>query len=281
MARLPWWACLTAAVVAWIVLHLLASQPLPAPVNASQIGGALIGTFVRVGATIGQYIVPLLCAVAAVNSFRGRRERRELFLHATEGGPTAATIDAMSWQNFELLIAEGFRLQGYTVAEKGGASADGGVDMELVKDGDKWLVQAKHWRAKKVPVEVVREIAGVMPFRRAVGAFVVTSGTFTAPAEEFAKGRGIKLINGSKLDGMLAQARATLDGKRAGPPKANGFRQPKSWPSTEQPPDEPAPTCPKCSRPMVLRVAGRGRNAGGKFWGCTGFPKSCDGTLSA
>ena len=102
------------------------------------------------------------------------------------------------------------------VVKKGGASADGGVDIELMKDGAKWLVQVKHWRAKQVPVEVVRELAGVMPFRRAVGAYVVTSGRFTRPAEEFARGRGIKLVSGSKLTGILAQARASLDGKSAG-----------------------------------------------------------------
>lgn len=46
-------------------------------------------------------------------------------------------------------------------------AADGGVGLELMKAGERYLVQAKHWRAKQVPVEVVRELAGVMPFRRA------------------------------------------------------------------------------------------------------------------
>ena len=37
------------------------------------------------------------------------------------------------------------------------------------------------------------------------------------------------------------------------------------------------PTCPRCGSGMVRRVARRGANAGGAFWGCSRFP-SCRGT---
>src|SRR5688500_136792 len=39
-----------------------------------------------------------------------------------------------------------------------------------------------------------------------------------------------------------------------------------------------APSCPVCGRPMVARRARRGPNAGGLFWGCTGYPDDCKGT---
>jgi four helix bundle suffix protein len=32
------------------------------------------------------------------------------------------------------------------------------------------------------------------------------------------------------------------------------------------------PLCPKCGKPMTLRTAKAGRNAGKPFWGCTGYP---------
>ncbi|RLT11969.1 MAG: hypothetical protein DWI22_00215 [Planctomycetota bacterium] len=32
------------------------------------------------------------------------------------------------------------------------------------------------------------------------------------------------------------------------------------------------PICPKCGETMVERVAGRGANRGGKFWGCPNYP---------
>lgn len=30
--------------------------------------------------------------------------------------------------------------------------------------------------------------------------------------------------------------------------------------------------CPKCGKPMILRTASKGDNAGNQFWGCSGFP---------
>lgn len=40
-----------------------------------------------------------------------------------------------------------------------------------------------------------------------------------------------------------------------------------------------APHCPKCGSEMVLRTAKRGDNQGGKFWGCSTYPK-CRGMLA-
>jgi hypothetical protein len=34
-----------------------------------------------------------------------------------------------------------------------------------------------------------------------------------------------------------------------------------------------APNCPHCKKPMVLKVAGSGANAGANFWGCVDYPK--------
>ena len=31
--------------------------------------------------------------------------------------------------------------------------------------------------------------------------------------------------------------------------------------------------CPKCGKPLVLRTAKKGENAGSQFWGCSGYPK--------
>lgn len=37
------------------------------------------------------------------------------------------------------------------------------------------------------------------------------------------------------------------------------------------------PPCPQCGKPMALRTARQGKNAGQQFWGCTGYP-DCKGT---
>ncbi len=39
----------------------------------------------------------------------------------------------------------------------------------------------------------------------------------------------------------------------------------------------PAPHCPLCKKPMALRTARKGKQAGSQFWGCSGFPE-CKGT---
>lgn len=38
-----------------------------------------------------------------------------------------------------------------------------------------------------------------------------------------------------------------------------------------------APACPQCGKPMALRTARQGRNAGSQFWGCSAYP-ACKGT---
>ena len=39
------------------------------------------------------------------------------------------------------------------------------------------------------------------------------------------------------------------------------------------------PNCPLCGKPMTLRTARRGANAGQQFWGCVAFP-ACRATLA-
>jgi len=40
-----------------------------------------------------------------------------------------------------------------------------------------------------------------------------------------------------------------------------------------------APSCPKCGKPMIKRVAKKGINSGKEFWSCSGYPE-CNGTRS-
>ena len=42
----------------------------------------------------------------------------------------------------------------------------------------------------------------------------------------------------------------------------------------------PAPACPRCGQPMILRTAHKGSRAGQPFWGCSGYP-DCTGTRPA
>ena len=46
---------------------------------------------------------------------------------------------------------------------------------------------------------------------------------------------------------------------------------------TEQSIQSDAPSCPKCGKPMIKRVAKKGINAGNEFWSCSSYPE-CNGT---
>ncbi len=41
---------------------------------------------------------------------------------------------------------------------------------------------------------------------------------------------------------------------------------------------DPIPVCPKCGKPMAMRTAQKGKQAGKQFWGCTGYPE-CKGLV--
>jgi Restriction endonuclease len=113
-------------------------------------------------------------------------------------------IASMSWRDFERLVGETFRRQGFTVTGFGGNAPDGGVDLGLAKNGQRFLVQCKHWRKRQVGVTVVRELNGVIAAQRAHGGFVVTGGEFSREAREFADSCAIKLIDGPALDELMS-----------------------------------------------------------------------------
>jgi restriction system protein len=114
-------------------------------------------------------------------------------------------VASMSWREFERLIGHAFRQHGYTVTGFGGSSPDGGADLGLMKHGERFLVQCKHWRKATVGVTVVRELQGIVLSHRVQGGFVVTGGEFTRDAYEFAHATKIHLLDGRVLQQFIAE----------------------------------------------------------------------------
>lgn len=272
VAMLRWWGGVGLALASYLLLHRVASQAVLAPALPGQMGAMVTQTLWKTLATFGQYLLPVICLGGAGISAWRRKARKSLVVDVTQS-KASDVLDGMSWREFEMLVGEGFRLQGYQVVETGRGGADGGVDLVLTRPGknggEKFLVQCKQWRAFKVGVDVVRELYGVMAAKGATGGFVVTSGRFTADAISFASGRNVTLVDGPKLHGMLRQAKAEVDRSPARPAAAPAV-QPSVAPVQ-------ASSCPSCAKPMVRRTAKRGANAGAEFWGCTGYP-ACRGT---
>lgn len=132
-------------------------------------------------------------------SIQRQRERSALF-KAQRG---LWNIRQMSWQDFELLVGETFRRQGYAVQETGQGGADGGVDLVLTKNGKKSLVQCKNYRSTSIGVSVVREMFGLMVHHKADEVFIVTAGNFTRKSIDFVQEKKINLIDGEKLLCMI------------------------------------------------------------------------------
>lgn len=258
IALLPWWAGATLAVVLYLWLHHVATLPIE-PMHAGKIGEALPQMMYRAFANIGQYIAPLICIIGAAVSAWKRSQRAGL-ISAVGSNESASALNGMSWQEFEMLVGEAFRHGGYSVSETGGGGADGGVDLVLHKDGEKYLVQCKQWKAYKVGVSVVRELYGVMAAAGAAGGFVVTSGVFTQESKDFASGRNIELVDGAELKQII---------NRVQPPSV---QEKKILSMTGQ-------LCPKCGSSMVMRTAEQGANAGKNFWGCSSYPQ-CRGIVA-
>ena len=263
VSLLPWWAGVAIAAVGYVVLHRLATPVQLTTAQAGNLSDLVTQGVVIAFANIGQYLVPVLGLVGAAMSFFRRQKRAALVADVVQSD-SADALDGMSWREFELLVGEAYRLQGYRVLETGGGGADGGIDLALTKAGEKFLVQCKQWKAYKVGVDVVRELYGVMAAKGAAGGFVVTSGRFTAEALAFAEGRNVRLVDGAKLFAMIKQAKQSL---------GSNVKQFDSKLQTSPSKAATEPTCPNCQSSMVKRTARTGGNAGCKFWGCATFPK--------
>ena len=163
VAMLPWRVGVMLVLVSYL-LHSVASQQVVASAQPGQVGALVTQTLWKTLASVGQYILPILYLGGAGMSAWRRRARHNLVTDVAQNKATDA-LDGISWREFEMLVGEGFRLQGYQVVETGGGGADGGVDLVLTKPGnnggEKFLVQCKQWRAFKVGVDVVRELYGV------------------------------------------------------------------------------------------------------------------------
>lgn len=244
----PWWVCVSLAVVVYVVTHHI----LPAMHFESWVYQGLAKGAPGFGKIFSVFFFG--CGmISAIVSFSKRKQ-----LDRQTG---INSIRSLGWRQFEELLGEVYRRQGYTVAENSGAGADGGVDLVLKKDGRTVLVQCKQWRTAKVGVRVVREMFGIMTAQKAEMSIIVTSGSFTSEAKDFAAGKAIDLVAEKDLINLIGDVQKTGNIEPVIQIKNTDFR------------------CPKCNSGMVMRTARKGSNSGNKFWGCSMYPK-CRGIVN-
>ncbi len=107
-------------------------------------------------------------------------------------------LAALGWRDVERLIGESFRRRGYVVTGFGGSAGDA-VDLGLTRNGERFLVQFRHWQKQQVGIAVIWELTNAIAAQGASGGFVVGGGEFTHEARKFAELCGIALIDGAAL----------------------------------------------------------------------------------
>jgi len=244
---LPGWVCFPAAVVVYIVITLLWGKL----VGSSK---AIVG-LAGYGQVVAGFFAVMILAAGGVAQLAKLR-RKQIYERQTG----LASITKLPWREFETLVGEAYRREGYEVQETGGGGADGGIDLILRRGGEKTVVQCKQWKVLKVGVKPIRELYGVMVAEHAQKAVFVTSGVYTEEARRFAAGKPLELVDGEKLVALMSLTKET------------------QTPAPLVAPQPPA--CPQCGTAMALRTARRGNNAGKQFWGCSAYPK-CKGIREA
>lgn len=168
----------------------------------------------------------------------------------------AQQIHAIDWFQFEKLIELAYAPT-HKVTRRGGAKADGGIDVIIEDASGQTAVQCKHWKSWKVGVRNVRELMGAMTDAGLKKGTLVTIKGYSADAAELAARHNIELVDEAKVLMLLENADAVAVNAIL-----NDHRK----------------FCPRCEKEMVLRTPRKGDNAGGRFWGCTEYPK-CHQTL--
>lgn len=123
--------------------------------------------------------------------------------------PRPRGMNRLTWVEFEALVREHFKRRGYSTLVNHDPSPEGGVDLLLKRDGMRYLVQCKSWRADSVGIEPVRELRRAMAAQRVAGGFVVSMGRFNEEAREYAGRRFIQLVDGRALLGLRPDRAAT------------------------------------------------------------------------
>ena len=207
----------------------------------------------------------------SIKAGKGLWERRSLRMQGDRAGIPNDLL-SLSARQFEEMVVEFYRVAGHK-AKRTGATGDHGVDVVVqAGDGEKWVVQCKRWRGS-VGEPIVRDFYGVIQHEKADEGIIITTGRFTRPAREWAKGKPIVLYDGNQFLKLWKQARTSEQAKRASPiPSAPAtVSQPAKVSENNDSPS--APLCPKCQVAMVIRTAGRGPHKGRQFYGCPNYPE--------
>jgi restriction system protein len=155
----PAWFGPVAAVCVFIFLRYIALLFIPVAKPGAFDAGVILRPFLPMFAWLISGGILTAWVGAEIHKLRNRR--------LLDTRASVGSLADISWQDFEHLVSEGYRRQGYLAQVVANPAGDGGVDIELRGNGQLLLVQCKQWKTRCVGVKVVREMLGVVVSRRA------------------------------------------------------------------------------------------------------------------
>ncbi len=106
-----------------------------------------------------------------------------------------ASLRAMSWENFSLVISEAYRRQGYEVAD----ARDKAFDFQLTKNGRRTLLLCRRWKVNQVGAGPLRELNEAISRTDAYNAICIATGEYSANAAAYVEGQPITLLGGKDV----------------------------------------------------------------------------------
>jgi restriction system protein len=130
----------------------------------------------------------------AAAAFRIARDRRPPTI-TPDNAETPEDLCKLSTGQFLKMVATMYQRRGYQ-ARPAGLLNDGGVDLIVFTPrGQKWIVQCNRARGP-VSAHAVRDFYGALQHNRAARGIVVTTGTFSPEAHQWAVGKQLALVDG-------------------------------------------------------------------------------------
>ncbi len=126
---------------------------------------------------------------------------------------TISDVDAITWREFEHMVAAIFRAKGMQ-AKATPAENDWGADVVVDGPEGRIVVQCKHWR-RVVGVKAVQEVSAARSYYHADRAIVVTNSNFTRQAEDLALSCRVELWPRRRLAQELAAVKSAPNHKQA------------------------------------------------------------------
>lgn len=123
-----------------------------------------------------------------------KKEAEGLYFRKMDSLEQLRQLDPLA---FERYVARLFENMGYE-AQTTRRIGDQGVDLVLRKEGRVSIAQCKRYDGS-VGASVMRDLYGAMVHNRAREAFLVTTGTITMPARQWAANKPIHMIDGITL----------------------------------------------------------------------------------